>query len=108
MFGSSEETAGGASESFQGASEQNAKGRKFFFELGTELIVYGRTEPDAQVWWGEKKITLRSDGTFGMRLALPDGRIPLGFTAESGDKVEQREISTGVEREKTRYAQRIS
>ena len=96
---------GGASEAFPGASERSdVKGRKFFFELGTELIVYGRTEPDAKVWWGDKLIELRGDGTFGMRLALPDGRIPLGFTAVSGDNVEKRDVSTGVEREKTRYA----
>ena len=83
---------GGASESFPGASEQPYSGRKFFFEIGTELIVYGRTEPDAKVWWGDKKIELRPDGTFGMRLALPDGRIPLGFTAVSGDNVERINI----------------
>jgi hypothetical protein len=106
LGGASEELAQGASESlFSGASEQIAKGqgRKFFFEIGTELIVYGRTEPDAQVTLGGKKVGLRSDGTFGMRFALPEGKIPLDFVAKSADGAEAREISTAVERTKTKY-----
>ncbi len=99
----------GASESVGGgASEQVPKGegkkRKFFFEIGTELIVYGRTEPDAEVWLGNKKVPLRADGTFGMRFALPDGTIPLDFNAISNDRVETRRITTGVERFKTKYS----
>lgn len=94
----------GASESLvKGASEMmQPVGRKFFFEIGTELIVYGRTEPDAEVRMNDRKIDLRSDGTFGMRFALPDGNIPLDFTAISGDKVEKRTITTAVERLKTK------
>ena len=101
---------GGASEQrFPGASEALAgteqKGRKFFFEIGTELIVYGRSEPDARIHLGEKEIKLGPDGTFSLRFALPgDHKIPLDFTAESGDKVERREIVTAVERAKTRYS----
>ncbi len=91
-------TAGGAS----GQSAPNP--RKFFFELGTELIVYGRTEPDAQVFWGNKNIKLREDGTFSLRMALPDATtIPLDFTAESADKVEKRSIVTAGIRIKTKY-----
>ncbi|MDP2929144.1 MAG: DUF4912 domain-containing protein [Candidatus Omnitrophota bacterium] len=100
-LGSSEKTLS------SGASEQNVpdnRNSKFFFELGTELIVYGRTEPDAKVYHEGKIVALRADGTFSMRFALPDGRIPLGFKAVSGDGVEKKEISTGAIREKTRYA----
>ena len=99
-LGSSEETLS------SGASEQNApdsRSRKFFFELGTELIVYGRTEPDAKVLFEGKEVTLRPDGTFNMRFVLPDGRIPLGFSATSADGIEKKEIITGAVREKTRY-----
>jgi len=107
LLGSSAELVfSGASEGhIGGASEQSMgeKRRKFFFEIWTELIVYGRTEPDARVWLGDKEIKLRSDGTFTLRYALPDGKTPFAFTAESNDKVEKREISTAVERVKTRY-----
>lgn len=99
MGASEQQPVGGASEQ----SQREAGQRRFFFEMGTELIVYGRTEPDAEVWLGNKKIPLRPDGTFTLRFALPDGKIPLGFTAVSNDKIEKREISTAVERFKTRY-----
>ncbi|MBU1912619.1 MAG: DUF4912 domain-containing protein [Candidatus Omnitrophica bacterium] len=106
MIGASEFAYLGGSENLQGgASEfvQPDKKRKFFFEIGAELIVYGRTEPDAEVKLGDKKVDLRPDGTFSMRLALPDGKIPLPFTATSKDKIDTRKISTQVER-KTSYA----
>lgn len=103
LLGSSDELVlkGGASEQKGGASEREEKKRKFFFEIGTELIVYGRTEPDAKVWLGNKNIKLRNDGTFTLRFALPDGNIPLDFVAESADKVEKRTIQTSVVRTKT-------
>ncbi len=106
LLGSSEELVlpGGASEFARGgASEREKKKRKFFFEIGTELIVYGRTEPDAEVWLGDKKVTLRNDGTFTLRFALPDGKIPLDFVARSHDKVDERSIKTAVERTETKY-----
>ncbi len=105
-LGASEEMVitGGASEQFKGgASEKETQKRKFFFEIGTELIVYGRTEPDAEARLGQKKIRLREDGTFSLRFALPDGDIPLDFTAVSNDKAEQRRITTSVQRAKTMY-----
>lgn len=109
LSGASEELMKGASEfakeiSNGGASEREQKQRKFFFEIGTELIVYGRTEPDATVWLGNKEVKLRSDGTFTLRFALPDGKIPLDFVAQSFDKVDIRRISTSVERTKTIHA----
>ena len=106
MIGASEFAYLGGSENLQGGSSefvQPDKKRKFFFEIGAELIVYGRTEPDAEVKLGDKKVDLRPDGTFSMRFALPDGKIPLPFTATSKDKIDTRKITTQVER-KTSYA----
>jgi uncharacterized protein len=108
LSGASEELGkpGGASETLSsGASEKNqtSRPRKFFFELWTELLVYGRTEPDATVRHGDKVVPLRSDGTFSMRFALPDTKIPLDFSATSNDKVETRKIATAVERFRTYY-----
>ena len=95
----------GASESlssFQlGASEGRLNVRNFFFEIWTELVVHGRTEPDAAVWLEQKGIQLNPDGTFTLRYSLPDGEIPLNFIAQSADGIEQRHIYTGVERQKT-------
>ncbi|MDP3789466.1 MAG: DUF4912 domain-containing protein, partial [Candidatus Omnitrophota bacterium] len=110
LSGASEELVlfGGASElgasERPGASEREELKRKFFFEIGTELIVYGRTEPDATVSLGNKNIPLRGDGTFSLRFALPDGgKIPLDFTARSRDGLEKHRIDTGVERKFSKY-----
>lgn len=99
------ELGGSESITSRGGSEREVKKRQFFFELGTELIVYGRTEPNAEVWHGDKKIALRPDGTFSMRLAFPDqGFIPLDFKAVSHDKLEVRTIFTSAKRAKTKYS----
>lgn len=105
LLGASEEMVlfARGSEEVGGASERKEIKRKFFFDIGSELIVYGRTEPDAEVWLGNKKIKLRQDGTFTLRFALPDGKIPLDFSAISNDKQEKRRIATSVERAKTIY-----
>ena len=84
-----------------GASEGRLNKRKFLFELSTELLVYGRTEPDAAVWLNGKKITLNPDGSFTLRYSLVDGEIPFRFIAQSFDQMEQRHIYTGVQRERT-------
>jgi hypothetical protein len=99
----SEKSGGSESvSSFQsGASEGRLNKRKFFFEIWTELIVHGRTEPDASVWLDQKGIKLNPDGTFTLYYALPDCEIPFKFIAQSSDGIEQRHIQTRVEREKT-------
>ncbi len=108
ILGSSEEllVVGGASEQQVpgGASEREVKKKKFYFEIGTELIVYGRTEPDAEVWLGDKKIKLRPDGTFTLRCALPEGKIPLDLLAIANDKTEKRRITTSAIRTHTDYS----
>lgn len=107
LLGSSEELLfSGASETLMSqTSQQNSpksvQTRNFFFEIATELIVYGRTQPDAKVRLGDKNIALRNDGTFSLRFALPDGKIPLDFVAISNDESEKRRIWTAVERTKT-------
>ncbi|MDD5438760.1 MAG: DUF4912 domain-containing protein [Candidatus Omnitrophica bacterium] len=109
-LGASEEMAQkqGGSESVTsrgGASERESKRRQFFFELWTELIVYGRTEPDARVWHGGKEVKLRADGTFSLRFALPESTaIPLDFLAQSNDTVESRRIATAADRTGTAYS----
>jgi hypothetical protein len=97
------EEFGGASEAdFSRPGPQQPR-RKFFFEIGTELIVYGRTEPDARVTLGGKPVALDSDGAFSLRFTLGDETIPLDFIAESGNQIDKRRISTSVERSPTDY-----
>ena len=69
------------------------RSRGFWFRLGTELIVYGATEPDAKVTLQGRPIALNPDGTFSVRFALPDGEQVIPATAESKDGMEKRTIT---------------
>jgi hypothetical protein len=57
--------------------------RGFWLVLNTELIVYGATEPDANVTIAGQKIPLNGRGEFSLRLALPDGSLSLPVVATS-------------------------
>ena len=74
---------------FSGVSSfrQVSKQKKFWLVVDCELIVYGATEPDAQVTVQGRPLKLRKDGTFTLRFALPDGvqNIPVVATNRDGD-----------------------
>ena len=73
-------------------------GRRFHFEIDAELIVYGATEPNAQVTLQGEPVQLRPDGTFTVRFRLPDSRQIIPAVAASSDGVEERTIVLAVER----------
>jgi uncharacterized protein len=75
------------------------KERKFSMVVDCELILYGATEADARVTVQGKPITLRQDGTFSLRFALPDGKQVIPVKAVSGDNIEERTITPIVTRE---------
>lgn len=83
------------------AGQEVAPARGFWFDVNAELIIYGATEPDAQVSIGNRTIKLRPDGTFSYRFALPDGSysLPITAIASHGD---QRRAELAFYRE-TRY-----
>ncbi len=98
-----EEMGSGAVSSFgSGQIREAEKQRGFRLWIATELILYGATEPDARLTVRGKEVKLRSDGTFTMRFALPDGTIDLPVTAVSADTVEERTIETKVDRKSKR------
>jgi len=72
--------------------------RKFFLEVATELILYGRTEPDAELKVGGKKIKLNPDGTFSLRYMLPEGEFEFPVEAESKDRKDKIKITPVVSR----------
>jgi hypothetical protein len=76
---------GGVSSPFGG---QVTAQKQFWFNVNAELVIYGATEPDAQVTIGGRPIRLRPDGTFSYRFALPDGayELPIAATAAHGDR----------------------
>jgi len=57
--------------------------RGFWFNVNAELVIYGATEPNAQVILAGQPVDLRPDGTFSCRFALPDGFYQLAIVATS-------------------------
>jgi hypothetical protein len=72
--------------------------RPFWMWVKTDLILYGATEPTAALTVQGKHVDLRSDGTFSMRFALPDGKIGLPVEAIRDDGKERRNAHIKVER----------
>jgi hypothetical protein len=65
----------------RGEARPERKG--FWFNINAELIIYGATEPNAQVTVGGRPIKLRPDGTFSCHFALPDGDYDITAVALS-------------------------
>lgn len=74
------------------------KGKDFWLEVGVDVIVYGATEPDAKVRLMGQDIELNPDGTFRLRLVLPDTTIEFPVEATSGDGRETRRVKPVVVR----------
>ncbi len=85
--------------------EEVKKQRKFWMVLNTELIVYGATEPDASVTLMGKAVKLRPDGTFSIRMALPDGDIDIPAVGVSADKIDEITITPEVHK-RTQYSKK--
>lgn len=72
--------------------------RQFWLVVDCELIVYGATEPDARVTVQGREISLRRDGTFTLRFALPNGVQHIPVEATSNDGIDVRRITPIVTR----------
>jgi hypothetical protein len=73
--------------------------KDFWLQVHTELILYGATEPDAQVTVQSRPVRLNPDGTFSLRYALPDGEQVLDVKAVSADGTMERTITPVVRKE---------
>ncbi len=71
--------------------------RDFQFNVDAELVVYGRVDPDAHVTLKGEPVRLDSDGTFSVRMNLPNRRQVLPVVACGANGVEQRTIVLAVE-----------
>jgi hypothetical protein len=72
--------------------------RDFDFHVDAEMILFGKTKPDARVMLAGEPVKLRPDGSFTVRLSMPDKRQVLPVVASSSDGVEQRTVVIAVER----------
>ena len=73
-------------------------GRNFWLWVDAELIVYGATDPKATVTIQGQPVHLKSDGTFSVRMSLPDGAQVIPVEAISPDQQEARTITPTVTR----------
>lgn len=81
-----------------GAERMLNRHRDLEFHVDAEMILYGRTKPDAKVTVSGEPIKLRPDGSFTVRQPMPDKRQVLPVVASTPDGVEQRTIVIAVER----------
>lgn len=71
---------------------------KLPFDVDAELIIFGKTVSSASVMVAGRPVKLQSDGSFTVRMELPDKRQVLPVTAESRDGLRQRTTVVAVER----------
>ena len=73
-------------------------GQGFDFHVDAHMIVYGNTDPKANVTVAGEPVRLQTDGSFALRLDLPDRRQVLPVVASSRDGTHQRTTVLAVER----------
>jgi hypothetical protein len=59
--------------------------RGFWCRVDTDLVIHGVTDPKASVRIQGQPVTVRKDGTFSLRLALPQGSQAITIEATSPD-----------------------
>nr|WP_145124236.1 DUF4912 domain-containing protein [Rosistilla oblonga] len=81
-----------------GADLSLRRERRFPFKVDAELIVFGSTSPGSSVTIAGEPVRLQPDGTFTVRMELPDRRQVLPVVASSPDGMQQRTTVVAVER----------
>ena len=71
----------------------------FRLAVETELIVHGATDPKAAVTVQGQMVPVRPDGTFTVRLSLPDGEHVVPVQATSSDRQSRRTITPRIARQ---------
>lgn len=78
--------------------KKNGTERDFQFEIDAELIVHGNTHPDAELTLFGEPVPLREDGTFSLRVRVPEGRQVIPAQAVTPNRSERRTIVLSLER----------
>ena len=86
--------ASGRSESGSGLVQP----RSFWLVADAELIVYGATEPTAQLSIGDQDVPLEADGTFRVHVPFRDGEQLYPIRAVAADGEQERAIRLEFER----------
>ena len=84
---------------FNVATEATLHGdRTVRFRVEAEMVIHGVTHPDANVTLQGAPVKLRPDGSFSVRLDLPNRRQVIPLVASTKDGASQRTIVLAVER----------
>jgi hypothetical protein len=81
-----------------GVDQRTLDAHHFNLAIDAELIVYGVSRRDAHVTLKGEPVQIRPDGTFSVRLNMPERRQVIPLVASTMDGVEQRTIVLAVER----------
>ena len=81
-----------------GVEQVLRRDKDFDFTVDAEMIIYGKTKAGSHVTLAGEPVKLRADGTFTVRMSMPDRRQLLPVVANSRDGAEQRTIVLAVER----------
>jgi len=73
-------------------------GGDFQFNLDAELIVHGNTHPQAELTLFGEPVPLREDGSFSLRVRVPEGRQVIPAQAVTPNRSERRTIVLSLER----------
>ena len=72
--------------------------RGFDFQVDAEMIIFGTASVGSHVALSGEPLRLRPDGTFTVRMSMPDRRQLLPIVASSRDGSQQRTIVLAIER----------
>lgn len=78
------------------ASKNVSKG--FWLKADTEIIIYGATEPDAELTLKGQPVKLSADGSFSLRFYLPNGEDNYSIEATSNDGTMKKSITFEVKK----------
>ena len=83
-----------------GGGAQNLVPQDDHFEFGVdaEMIIYGTTSSDAHVTLKGEPVRLREDGSFTVRMSMPNCRQVIPIVASSCDGVEQHTVVLSIDR----------
>ena len=84
-----------------GIGMPRVRSRKFWLVADAELIVYGATEPDAQVTIGGVPVQLSPDGTFRLQMSFQDGVLDFPIMAIASDGEQMRQVKLTFNRSTT-------
>lgn len=83
----------------QSSSSENGNGHADLpLEIHTDLVIYGRTEPETLIELDAASVKVGRDGRFELRLPLENGRQFVPATATAADRTSRRNVALSIER----------